>query len=106
MTNNDIAKTVMQRVRTIYMLRLVSVPAAAGLVFLLALWGVGREVWVAKVFENMPTLSDVPGVLSFYAGAFAGTDLFVQALLLLAAGALALGAKALADTLQQMPRFA
>lgn len=86
--SNSISHTVMRRVRMIHAFRTLAPLVGGAGVFLIAVWGIGREVWVAKVFENMPTLSDVPAVLSFYARAFLATDLFVQLLSILAAGAL------------------
>jgi len=52
---SDIEKNVMRRVRRIRILRMV----ISGVVFamtaiILALYAIGREVWVARVFENGP----------------------------------------------------
>src|SRR3989344_1045985 len=56
MTNpSNIERVVMHRVHTIRILRGVfSGTTAACLLLLLTLYGVGREVWVARVFENAP----------------------------------------------------
>ena len=87
-------------------MRLLWVPLSAALVFLAALWGIGRAVWVAKVFENMPALSDVPAVLAFYFHAFLGTGALEQALLVTAGAAFfAFLASAFRNTGQGM-RFA
>jgi hypothetical protein len=86
MTNNtmtNIEKNVMRRVRTIHTLRpLVSGGTLAALVCLLALWGIGREVWVARVFQNMPQTSDFANLATFWFAAFTHTRLLVQALAL------------------------
>ncbi len=82
MTNpSTIEQNVMRRVRTISILRpLVSGGALAALVFVAALWGIGREVWVAKVFENGP--QGLLGHTRYLLYAFDHTRLIVQALTL------------------------
>jgi hypothetical protein len=82
-TTSSISDTVMRRVRTIHAVRLAAGPSAAFLLLVAGLWGIGREVWVAKVFENMPPVADIPAVIGFYASAFMGTDLAVQIFVLL-----------------------
>ncbi len=84
MTN--IEKNVMRRVRTVYYLRpFVSGGSLALVVAAIALYGIGKEVWVARVFENAPqTAGALP---QFYLFAFLNTDFVVQALSLLALGA-------------------
>ncbi len=79
MTNN--ADIVMRRVRAIHFLRpIVSGSALALLVAFVALYEIGREVWVAKVFENMP--GDILSALQFFLMAFSNTEFTVQALTL------------------------
>lgn len=78
--NSSISHTVMRRVRAIHLLRAVSSVAMSAALLALALYTLGREVWVAKVFANMPSLVDVPATLSFFANAFLRTDLLVQIL--------------------------
>lgn len=83
MTNpSDIERIVMRRVNRIHLMRpIFSGITLATLVGILALWGIGREVWVAKVFENAPkNASSLP---RFYLDAFDHTRLIVQALTLL-----------------------
>lgn len=87
--NSTISHIVLRRVRTIHMIRMLSVPALSGVAFILAVWGIGREVWVAKVLENMPALLDVPQVLTFFKNAFVHTDVPVQILSVVATVALA-----------------
>lgn len=88
MTNNtssDIEYAVMRRVRTVHMLRpFVSGTTLALALALFALWGIGREVWVARVFENAPT--DLLLAPRFFADAFLNTQIAVQALSLAAFG--------------------
>ncbi len=77
----NIEQAVMRRVNRIHRLRfVVNGFTASGFVLLLALWGVGREVWVAHVFENMPHSGDLFAVSQFYLSAFLGTEFVVQAL--------------------------
>jgi len=102
-----ISHTVMRRVRAIRFLRPAFSPAALAFVlFLASLWGIGRQVWVARVFENMPSLADVPAFASFALGAFAGTELLVQALTVLAGAALIRLAADLGKALSTSSRFA
>ncbi len=86
--NSSVSRTVMRRVRILYGIRAATPVFAASFLFVLALWGIGREVWVAKVFENMSSHADAPGMLSFLTSAFLNTDIVVQALSILALGAL------------------
>lgn len=85
MTNNTmettIEKNVMRRVKTIHMLRpFVSGGALAAVLFVAAMWGIGREVWVAKVFANGP--QSLFGHGEYLAYAFTHTRFVVQALTL------------------------
>jgi hypothetical protein len=74
-----IEEAVMRRVRRVYWLRLVtSNVTAAGLLLALALWAIGREVWVAKVFANGP--QDLVGRALYFGYAFMHTHVLVQAL--------------------------
>jgi len=86
----------MRRVRIMHRIHTFAPATAAGILFVLALGGIGREVWVAKVFENMPSYADLPSVFSFLSGAFLHTELVVQVLLILALGALVWLARSLA----------
>jgi len=83
----DISNTervVMQRVRLLRILGLViSTGMLAVLTFVAALWGVGREVWVARIFENMPHTNNFATFASFWFVAFMHTQLLVQVLTLL-----------------------
>ncbi|HEY4522882.1 MAG TPA: hypothetical protein VJK73_00740 [Candidatus Paceibacterota bacterium] len=92
---SNIERVVMRRVRTIRLVRpIFSMGALAFVIFILALWGIGREVWVARVFENAPgSLALLPG---FYFAAFENTRLAVQLLTLATVGSLIYLARATA----------
>ncbi len=83
MTNpSDIERVVMRRVHLIRILQLViSTVVLAVLTFVAALWGIGREVWVARVFQNAPHGS--LQLVNFYIFAFMHTHLIVQVLVIL-----------------------
>lgn len=81
-THTDIERIVMRRVHLIRILKLIiSTAVLAVLTAVAALWGIGQEVWVARVFENAPpNLDDLP---NFYIAAFTHTNSIVQALTVL-----------------------
>jgi hypothetical protein len=84
-----IKERVMSRVYTIHVFQKVFNAAVFSVVvFVLALWGIGREVWVARVFQNAPSLTNFAALSHFYLAAFLDTRLVVQVLALLALGAL------------------
>jgi len=84
---SNIERIVMQRVHLIRALRFaISSSVLSTLVSLGALWGIGREVWVARVLQNAPTnLLDIP---RFYLAAFGHAHFVVQALVLITIAAL------------------
>lgn len=86
-TPSPISHTVLRRVRRIHVMRTVTPPIAAAGVFAGALWGIGREVWVARVLENMPSLSEGTAAFAFLMRAFAQTEFLVQLCTLLAMAA-------------------
>jgi hypothetical protein len=98
---SDIERVVLRRVRTIRMLRpLLSAGTLAVLIFALALWGIGREVWVARVFENAPAS---PTLLpTFYLAAFEHTRLTVQMLTLATLASLVYFARACARNISTL----
>lgn len=78
----NIERIVMRRVRLIRLLALIiSTMTLAALTLVAALWGIGREVWVARILQNAP--ADLASVPSFYVGAFLHTNLLIQVLTLL-----------------------
>jgi hypothetical protein len=79
---SNIERIVMRRVRLIRLLALViSTATLAVLTFVAALWGIGKEVWVARVFQNTP--ADFAHLPNFFFAAFMHTSFIVQALTLL-----------------------
>lgn len=88
MTQSRIHTNVMRRVRTIHTVRpLLSTTAFSAILFLGALWGIGKQVWVAQVLENMLSLADVGAVSTFVLAAFINTEFIVQVLTVLALAA-------------------
>lgn len=78
----NIERIVMRRVQLIRILGLViSTGMLAILTLVLALWGIGKEVWVARVFQNAPT--DFTNLPDFFISAFGHTRLIVQILAVL-----------------------
>lgn len=86
-TQTNIERIVMQRVHLIRALRFaISGGLLSTLVSVLALWGIGREVWVAHVLQNAPgNPADLP---RFYFAAFEHTRLVVQVLIIVTLAAL------------------
>lgn len=80
-----IERIVMRRIHLIRVLRLIiSTVVLAILSFVAALWGIGKEVWVARILENAPR--DFAGLLHFYIVAFLHTHIIVQMLTVLTLG--------------------
>ncbi|KND51134.1 MAG: hypothetical protein ABA06_02355 [Parcubacteria bacterium C7867-001] len=85
----DTKSIVMSRVRTAHALRpLVSATALSLVVFVLALYGIGREVWVAHVFENLSNALGNGTITTYLTAAFLNTRFVVQALSIVSLGAL------------------
>jgi hypothetical protein len=82
-------RNVMTRVRTVHIARRVfSTTTFSVGVFILAMWGIGREVWVGRVLQNEPSFMNVSAFVHFYLSAFLDTRFIVQALSIVALGAL------------------
>lgn len=82
MSETNIERAVMRRVHLIRLFGLIiSTGALAVLTLVLSLWGIGREVWVARVFENAPT--DFVHIMNFFIVAFGHTRFVVQVLAVL-----------------------
>ena len=80
--SSDLERIVMRRVRLIRILGLIiSTAVLVALTLVAALWGIGREVWVARVFQNAPT--DILHLPNFLIAAFTHTRFIVQALAVL-----------------------
>lgn len=98
MSNLNIEKNVMRRVRIIRFCRpMVSTQVLSLTAVLLALWGIGREVFVAQVFANMTSLSGLHAFMTFGVTAVLHTSVLVQVLLAVSVVA---GAWFIASTLQ------
>jgi len=81
MNESPIEQIVMGRVRRIAVLRMIISGAVFAITLvLLALYGLGREVWVARIFENGP--QDFLGHALYLLYAFEHTRFVVQALAL------------------------
>ncbi len=79
---SPIERAVMRRIRLIRILGLIiSTGVLAVLTLVLALWGIGKEVWVERVFQNAP--KDLINLPNFLISAFGNTRLIVQVLALL-----------------------
>jgi hypothetical protein len=71
----------MRRVHTIHAVRpFVSGTALAIVLGVVSLYFIGRKVWVARVFQNMPNPVHVASVLRFFEAAFFNTNTVVQVL--------------------------
>lgn len=78
---SNIERIVMQRVHLIHALRFaVSGSVFSGIISALALWGIGTQVWVARVLQNAP--ANPLDLLTFYLSAFLNTSPAVQILIL------------------------
>ena len=85
-SHSRIRQNVMRRVHTIRLVRpLISNVALASLLFVVAIAGLGREVWVARVFQNMPSMTNALALAQFFLSAFINTRTIVQATILVAA---------------------
>ena len=85
-TNNmstELKTKVMRRVYMVTYLRRALSPFALksyGAIF--SIWAMSKFVWVARVIENAPSVSNPMGDFRFFTSAFVNTDLIVQALIL------------------------
>jgi len=83
MTNSSVHQNVMRRVRTIHTLKSAASGVGASVLVLVAsLYLIGREVWVARIWENMPSVSNLAAFARFFTYAFTHTHLSVQLLVL------------------------
>lgn len=98
---SNIERIVMQRVYLIRALRFaISGSVFSGFITLLALWGLGREVWIARVLQNAP--HDVLDLPRFYLAAFLHTHLIVQILVVLLVGSFVYLAREIATAVAVM----
>ncbi len=87
-TNSRIKQVVLRRARTIRLVRpLLSDAFLGSVVAVVSLYAIGREVWVARVLENMPSPANIASFVRFFEVAFLNTSFAVQLLsVLLIAG--------------------
>lgn len=79
---SSIERAVMRRIHIIRILGLVISTATLAIITLvLALWGIGNQVWVERVFQNAP--KDFVNIPNFLVSAFGNTRLVVQILAIL-----------------------
>ena len=105
-SNSNIHTNVMRRVRFVHAVRpFISNAAGAVALLGLSLYMLGREVFVAQVFRNMPS-ADPAAVLRFMEAAFLNTTFVVQAVTVLAAVAGLWLARECARVVGQAFRFA
>ncbi len=98
-TNSTIKLNVMRRVHAVHTMRLIGRMGLSLVVFAGTLYALGREVWLARILQNMPSLSDAPAVLSFFLSAFRETHTVLQLTLLLSLVAAVWLAKEIANAL-------
>ena len=81
--NIDLRNKVMRRVYIVsYIRRALSPVALKVYATTFLLYGIGQQVFVAKVFDNAPSLFSPLESLNFFARAFMGTEALVQVLVL------------------------
>ena len=101
-----IKSEIMLRVRFLYVLKKMARPFALEVGMLaVVLFGVGRLVFVAKVFENAPDVSRVYDFAMFFVRAFANTETLVQVLVLGTVCAVIFALKDFARTVSLLGRF-
>ena len=107
MTKSSIRKIVLRRARFIHVVRpLLSGTLFGALAAILALYFLGREVWVARVFENMPSLMDVAALTMFLERAFLNTSFAVQVLTVVLVAGVIWAARDTAHSIKLATRFA
>jgi hypothetical protein len=104
---NNLRRTVMRRVRIIRTVRpFMSSAALSAYLLVLSLHAIGREVFVAQVWRNIPSADPVT-LLRFAEAAFLNTTFLVQGLSILSAAAMTWLARECIRTLAaQHARFA
>ena len=87
-TNSRIKEVVLRRARFVHTVRpLISGTLLALLLVAASVYSIGREVWIARVIENMPSPANIAAFWRFVEVAFLNTSFVVQVLsVLLVAG--------------------
>ncbi len=105
--NSQTKALVMGRVRTIHFLQPLFTATILSIVLcVLALWGIGREVWVARVLADAPSFSNGVAVAHFYLAAFMNTRFIVQVLVLVTVAAFVWFAYSISRTFRFIGKFA
>ena len=80
-TTEQLKQRIMRRIYALYVLRLFTQSVSSRVaLMLIALAGIASSVSVPNVLKNMPQVSDLPALSSFYLSAFSETTLAVQLL--------------------------
>lgn len=106
MTNSRIKSVVLQRARFVHSIRpLISDTLLVFVLMLISVYCISREVWVARVLENMPSPAHLAAFWRFVEAAFLNTSFAVQILsVLLVAGTIWV-ARSMAEKLRASPRY-
>jgi predicted exporter len=84
-THSRTKEIVMSRVHAVHAMRpFVSTSALCVVLALVSVYAVSRAVWVEMVLRNMPDITNVSAVVSFFTYAFLHTGFVVQAFSVLA----------------------
>ncbi len=107
MTNSRIKSVVLRRVRFMHRVRpFVSGTALALALVLVSVYSISREVWVARVIENMPSPANVAAFWRFVEIAFLNTSFAVQVLSVFLIAGTVWVTRDLARTIEQNLRYA
>lgn len=92
--DSSLKKNVMRRVRIINSVRpFMSMTALSVVVLFVSLYELGRFVFVAQVYRNMPAVENVSALFQFFVAAFLNTEFVVQIFSILVIVAVAFVAK-------------
>ena len=101
--SSQLKKEIMLRVRFVHLVKRALQPFAIKMVVAVAaLFAVGRMVFVAKVFENAPSVSQVSEFSTFFVRAFTHTEFAVQAVILAITIAVVLALRDVAKTISMV----
>lgn len=106
-TNSRIKQVVLRRARTIRLVRpFLSGAFLGSVVAVVSLYAIGREVWVARVLENMPSPANIVSFARFFEAAFLNTSFVVQALSVLLIAGMVWVARDAVEGVRASARFA
>lgn len=84
-TDTVLRENIMRRVWVTYFVREATKPMILAVALAVALFALGRLVFVAKVFENAALKHDAFGYMGYMLNAFVGTQFVVQLIVVLSA---------------------